>query len=351
VSLADLAARRFEELGAVPFVVRDVFADSSPGGIEAEVDDFCRRTLGSGIAQAEFFEASVGSVCGLTLQDSRRVVVKAHAPDASFRFLRAVQTIQRHLVADGFPGPEPLVEPTPLGAGVAIVETLLDRGASPDGHDPAVRRVLAAALSRLVERCRPLVELEGLGEHAMTVPPGEVWPTPHDRRFDFVGTAAGAEWIDAIAVRAQRIRDASPGELVVGHSDWRVQHVRFADGDVTAVYDWDSLMLMSEPQAVGSAAYGFTMNWATGDLRLPTVKEGSAFVAEYEEARGRPFSPAERRSARASLVYTMAYTARCEHSDARTDSGRSTPGEGAIADVPPGSARVFLAAHGGELLA
>jgi hypothetical protein len=43
--------------------------------------------------------------------------------------------------------------------------------------------------------------------------------------------------------------------------------------------------------------------------------------------------------ARASLVYTMPYTARCEHSDAPEDS------------MPPaGTARAFLDEHAADLL-
>jgi hypothetical protein len=241
------------------------------------------------------------------------------------------------------------VGPSPLGAGVAVVETLIDRGEAPDGHDPAVRRALAAGLCELIERCGSLVGVAGLDEHAMTVPSGQLWPRPHDRRFDFDGTAAGAEWIDALAQQAARLRDAGAGQPVVAHSDWRVQHVRMERGALSAVYDWDSLMLMSEAQAVGSAAHAFTMNWANGDIQLPTLEEAQAFIAEYEEARGTPFPPAERRAVDGALVYVMAYTARCEHSDARTDMGRRPPGE-ASGPIPEGSARAFVAAHGEALL-
>jgi hypothetical protein len=340
-------ARLSAEDGFVPFAVRDVFG--APEAVEPALEAFCRATLGAGIEQAEFFEASVGSVAGLMLAGGRRVVVKAHPPEASTRFLEAVQEVQRHLVRGGFPCPEPLAGPAPLGLGVAIVETLIDDGEWPDGHDPAVRRALAAALAELIARCRGLRDLPGLAEHAMTVPAGQLWPRPHDRRFDFEGTAGGAEWIDALARTAAELRDGEAGEPVVAHSDWRVQHVRMAEGILSAVYDWDSLMVMSEAQAVGSAAHAFTMNWATGDIRLPSLEEGQAFVADYEDARGTPFTAAERRAVNGALVYVMAYTARCEHSDALTDMGRRAPAP-ASATIPAGSARAFIAAHGAELL-
>jgi hypothetical protein len=49
----------------------------------------------------------------------------------------------------------------------------------------------------------------------------------------------------------------------------------------------------------------------------------------------------------------MAYTARCEHSDLRTEFGRRAPapwGATEPAGVPAGGARAFLAAHAADLL-
>jgi hypothetical protein len=333
----------------VPFVVRDVFGE--PEAVEPALDELCRSALGSRIADGEFFEASVGAVAGVVLEDGRRVVVKAHPPGASTGFLTAMQTVQRRLVESGYPCPEPLASPTPVAAGLAVVETLIDRGVSPNGHDPLVRKALAGALWELIERCRPLAQLDGLDEHAMTVPEGELWPTPHDRRFDFEGTSAGAEWIDSLARQARQIRDEEALDVVVAHSDWRVEHVRMEGGVLTAVYDWDSVMLMTEPQAVGSGAHAFTMNWATGDTVMPSLEELRAFVTDYEEARGRAFSDGERRSAFGSLVYSLAYNARCGHSDKLTDFGRKPPRpELGRPPFSPGGTRALLAAHGEELL-
>ena len=116
---ADLVADRFEEWGFVPHIVRAVFPDGSAAGVASALDDFCRRQLGAGVEAAEFFEASVGSVHGLRLDDGRRVVVKVHAPRTSVRFLAAVQAVQRHLADRGFPAPVPLVGPVAFGRGTA----------------------------------------------------------------------------------------------------------------------------------------------------------------------------------------------------------------------------------------
>ena len=151
---------------------------------------------------------------------------------------------------------------------------------------------------------------------------------------------AGAEWDRPRGhPGAVRARPAG-GALIVATTDWRVENMRLADGRVTAVYDWASLSLLREPVLAGSAAHAFTTNWSVDDRRqFPTFGEALAFVADYERARGAPFTDEEGAVARASLVYTMAYTARCEAPDAPTDPA-----------PPAGTARAFLAEHGAELL-
>ena len=236
---------------------------------------------------------------------------------------------------------------------IAVAEALLDAGAPADAHDPAVRRALVASLARLVALCRPMSTLAGLRENVMATRPGDLWPTPHDGRFDFPATTVGAEWLDEIAARARRVRDTAAGDVVVGHTDWRVENMRLAsDGSVSAVYDWDSIAVQREPVLVGGAAHLFTSDFRVPDrAQLPTRDEALAFIADCEAARGTPFGGGEHAAARAALVYAMAYTARCEHSDLLTDMGRAPARpERAAEPVPPGSARAFVAAHAEALL-
>jgi hypothetical protein len=66
---------------------------------------------------------------------------------------------------------------------------------------------------------------------------------------------------------------------------------------------------------VGAAAHAFTADWQREDIvRVPSIEEMRAFVADYEAARGRAFDVAERATLSASLVYSIGYTARCNHS-------------------------------------
>jgi len=350
---AALIAAQLKDWGFVPSVVRDVFEDSTPERIAVTLDELCRRSLGSSIERSEFFRASVGSVHGLRLRDARRIVVKVHRTEASAAFLVAMQTVQRTLATEGFPCPEPLLGPTRLGRGMAVAEALLDRGGPADTHDPAIRRELAKALASLVECCRGLTALEGLHQGLMASRRRHLWPRPHDGRFDFEATSAGAAWIDAIAADARRVLDGSDaGAWVVGHTDWRAGNMHFDAGKVSAVYDWDSLRIVPEPALVGSVAHLFTADYAAPDRRqVPTLDEALGFAADYEAARGKAFTGEEARVLRAALTYSMGYTARCEHSDRSTDFGRHSPVLAKSSSVPVDSARGFLAAHGAELLA
>ena len=320
-----------------PAIVGAVFGALSGDAIAAAVDGLCIAQLGSAVAEVEFFSASQGCVFGLALDDARRVVVKTHGPGTDVAFLSAVQAVQRRAVQAGFPAPAPLLAPTPLCAGNAIAETLLDAGILVDAHDPALRRAVASGLVALIAACRgplpPGIEAGPLGRDG-----GQLWPQPHDARLDFGATASGAEWIDAIATRALTIR--KPGDLVIGHSDWRVEHLRIGgDGRVSATYDWDSISVAAECWFAGAAASSFTVDLERG-LTRPDPDELLAFVDDYEIARGRPFAAAERRGVHASAVYLTAYTARCEHSN--TMLGWGGPNSPSAGDVLPALAAQLL---------
>jgi hypothetical protein len=308
-----------------PLLERDVFATADPHRIAALVDSFCRERLGAGMSAYEFFATSVASVHGLRLRDGRRVVVKVYRREVDERHMAAVQRVQARLADGGFPAPRPVLSPAPLARGVATVETLLEHGDRADAHDPAVRRAVAAALAQLIERARPFVALPGLVRWRDAY--DRLWRQPHDRRFDFPATAAGAEWIDRLAAEARRQLDEhAAGEPVVGHGDWRVEHLRFAGGALSAVYDWDSLAVGPEPVFVGAAAHAFTADWSIERHQcIPTIEESLAFLTDYQTARGAPFNDRDRRAALSALVAAMAYSARCEHSDRLTDFGTRPP--------------------------
>ncbi len=291
-------------------VERSIFGTGDPDEIWALVLDLCPEAVG-----CFAFHVSVGALFGLELSDGARVALKVHRETHDRAYLEAVQRVQRHLVDHGFPCPRPL-----RVRDRATLEEWREDGVFLDAHRPEVRRVIAeklAELHRLTDELRPLDGM--LRYHYEDGPP--LWPRPHNVLFDFEATAAGAEWIDEIARAAKPVRDFTSGREVIGHGDWTVKHFRFDGLTPTVVYDWDSLNTDAETIFIGVAAATFTYTEELPVELTPAVDEAQAFLAEYERARGRPFTPEERRAAGASAVYALGYSARCTHAvggDARS---------------------------------
>lgn len=298
------------------FVEPIVFGTTDPQQIAYFIDAFCRKELGVAVSSYLFYELSQGAVCGVSLKDGRRVVLKVHQPSRSLEFLQAVVQVQRHLLLNGYPCTTPLLGPKPLAYGTAIVEELVDEGMYHEAHDPTIRRSMAQMLAWLIQLTQTPETISGLRPAALDIhlPEGVIWPTPHSKLFDFKATAAGAEWIDEIARQAQEISLHSVGQLVLGHADWSVKHFRYVDERVRVIYDWDSLVLEKEPVIVGHTSVNFIYTEFFDGLKHPTFEETAAFVAEYETARGKPFTPNEQQTLKAAQMYSIAYGARIEHS-------------------------------------
>lgn len=292
-----------------------VFNSRSAEVVASAIESFVSGHVGE-IRGALFYYTSVGVVAGFELMSGDEVVTKVHYWNASIERLRDVQRLQAHLLADGLPAPRPLVGPTPLGNGVAVIEELR-RGAAADGHQPQVRKALATELCAFISSSSALIGQVELGGPLVLLDCGdELWPEPHDQRFDFDRTSSGAEWIDDIARGARlRLLD-SRGGANIGHFDWRVQNLGF-DGDViTAIYDWDSVGSAPEPVIVGCAAAQFTAAWNETTMNpLPNVEEMQSFVDFYEIARGSAFTRREHELLDAANLWSCAYGARCQHSD------------------------------------
>jgi len=182
---------------------RELFGTAEPEAIARTVDAHCRTLLGAGVDHYEFFDSSSGSVHGVTLTDGRRVVVKGHRQAVARDYLDVVAHLRRDLAATGSPAPRPLAGPASSGTGHVTVEAMLDRDRRADGHDPAVRRVLATGLAQFLQLALPYREAFTAVTHPMAIADGELYPAPHSARFDFASTTAGAEWIDDLAAHAR----------------------------------------------------------------------------------------------------------------------------------------------------
>ena len=314
-----------------------IFGDADGARVGDEVVAFCDRELGTPPAEILFFTMSVGAVFGLLLEDGREVVLKAHLARESLDRLSCVQRFQSHLADNGFPCPRPVGEPALFLDLPATVEEHLAGGEHRDAHDPEIRRLMAATLARLIRLASEVEDVDPLRDGWRLQPDESLWGEPHNALFDFDATSAGAEWIDRLAASARARLHA--GRRVVGHADWSVKHFRFRGPHVHAIYDWDSLTLDSEASLVAGAAVHFPYSEVLQVSRAATLDELRAFVAEYEEERGEPFSAEEYRAISAAAVLAFAYTARCEH--AVDPSGNR----------PEGSFREALWRFGEELLA
>jgi Phosphotransferase enzyme family len=314
-SLESLIRRNSEDWD--PALERMIFGTDDAHDIAGLIEGLITERCGP-IADAVFYKPGVGVVAGVRLVEGPEVVVKVHRDNVSAERLAAVHQVQALVAESGLPAPRPLVGPTRLAGGSAIIEELR-RGTGANGRDPVVRRALADGLHDFVATTRPLVGRVDVGSPDLARPPhASLWFEPHDLRFDFAGTGAGAEWIDSFARLARRRLERPDPNVVIGHCDWRIENLSFDGAEIVGIYDWDSVASAPETFVVGVAAASFTADWSarTEPDPLPSVSEMRSFVQDYERARGNPFDRAQREALDAANLVACAYGARCQHSDA-----------------------------------
>jgi hypothetical protein len=299
-----------------PPVVEAIFPTTDPLLVARELIEAVAGVLDVPVAAARFYEPGVGVVVGLEVADGRAVVAKVHRPAFTpVEHLAAITRVQADLAAAGVPAPAPIAGPVAVAAGWLTVEDHRPGGTA-DGYDPAVRSAMAHALADFVEAARPHAGTASLGSWLRDPVIGDLWHEPHDLRFDFEGTAAGAAWIDDVARAARATLVATTLPDVVGHLDWRVQNLGFDAQRVAAIYDWDSVGLVPEAALVASASVIHPVDWRLGLADpLPTIDQVDSFVADYEAASGRGFGDEERRVLAAAQRWVVSYGARCLHSD------------------------------------
>ena len=110
-----------------------------------------------------------------------------------------------------------------------------------------------------------------------------------------------------------RLLRSSALPLVVGHSDWESQNVRWVDRQLYVVHDWDSVVAQREATIAGAASAVFTVTDAPNSSA--SVAQSAAFLAAYEQARERQWSDKERELAWAAACGFGCSTRRKEHSD------------------------------------
>lgn len=294
-------------------LVQSIFDTIEPQQIGQQISDLCRSSLNQEVAACEFWEVSVSFTMGLRLESGQRIVAKFRSPEnITLPTLQAVCQVQEYLANCGFPAPRIILPPLQQGNTLASIETLLDVGENCDAHNPVVQRAMAIGLAQQIQLAQPLVNLPHLPLSRFQS--GSLWEKPHNALFNFERTAEGAEWIDAIAEAAKTAYSSSEHSLQVGHMDWSVKNMRFHNRQLSAVYDWDSLRLENELVILGNALKGFLTTWDVNVKSIvPTPEEINSFIQDYEFAKGQTFTRVEQQTIRAAFIYSMAYTARCEH--------------------------------------
>jgi hypothetical protein len=300
-----------------PGVERAIFDTGHPDTIAQRIEDLVAERFVA-VDHALFYRPGAGVVAALALVDGSEIVVKVHRWNVTLERLVAVQRVQALLADAGLPAPRPLMDPCPLGKGIATAEEMLS-GQSADAGHRSVRKAIAVALHRFIRATTDISVIEALGAPLVLRPlDAPLWPEPHEVRLDFEATADGAEWIDDLAMAARQRLQAAGDDVVVGHFDWRVENLGFAGRRVVAIYDWDSVCVAPEAVVVGNTAAQFTVDWSRGEPDpLPSLGEMRSFVDDYEQARGRRFSSSEWEQLDAANLALCTYGARCQHSDTK----------------------------------
>jgi hypothetical protein len=95
---------------------------------------------------------------------------------------------------------------------------------------------------------------------------------------------------------------------VLGHADFEAQNLRWHD-DVRAVHDWDSLAWQPEAALAGAASGAFASD---SPPTLAPIGSSAAFLAAYQDLRGRRFTAEEQEIAWAASLWAAAHNARWE---------------------------------------
>lgn len=275
------------------------------------VDDWlpawCVRHLGHEPVAVLFERRSVSAVFGLRLADGREVVVKAREDDGRVESCLAAQT---RLAERGLPCPRPITPSVRVGALAVHAEESRPGGAVLRGDSPEIAVRYAEVFARLMAELADVTVAPPLPNPrwARWDHPGSgVWPAIGFLDERDQSTVPGFV-VDA-AERARKRLLAADLPCVLGHADFEAQNLRWRDGEVWAVHDWDSLAWLPEAAQAGAASGSFSSGSPT---TLAPVDSSAAFLAAYQDLRGRRFTAEEREVAWAAGLWVAAHNARWE---------------------------------------
>jgi hypothetical protein len=266
---------------------------------------WCRGHLGDEPAGVLFRSHQVSLVFGLRLAGGRDVVVKARADHS-----RAASCVaaQARLADRGFPCARPLTPVVGVGALAVHAEEFRPGGEVSHGDSPDTAVRCAEEFALLMAELAGVTVAPPLPNPPWVrwdhTDPG-VWPAIDflDSRDQIVVSAHIVE----TAERARRRLLAAGLPCVLGHADFEAQNLRWHGRQLWAVHDWDSLAWQPEAALVGAASGSFA---SAGPPTLAPIESSEAFLAAYQDMRGRSFTVVELEIAWAAGLWMAAYNAR-----------------------------------------
>jgi hypothetical protein len=268
---------------------------------------WCLDQLGAEPAGVLFQARHVSTVFGLRLADGRDVVVKARADDGRANSCVAAQA---RLAERGFPCAPPVTPVTGIGSLAVHAEEFRPGDEMLTGDSPEIAVRYAEVFAWL------MAELAGLAvAPPLPNPPWVRWDHPGSGVWpviDFLDSrdqsaVPGYVVETARRARARLLAAGLPGAL--GHADFEAQNLRWHGQQVRTVHDWDSLAWQPEAALAGAASGSFA---SSGPPVLAPAESSAAFLAAYQDIRGRRFTAAELQIAWAASVWMAAYNVREE---------------------------------------
>ena len=278
---------------------------------------WCAEQLDDVPVSVLFQRSSLSAVFGLRLASERDVVVKVRDDDGRAESCVAAQA---QLAERGFPCARPLTRAVGAGALAVHAEEFRPGGELLRGDSPDVAVRYAVVFARLMTELADVTVAPPLPNPRWVrwdhTDPG-LWPAI--RELDDRDQDAVPAYVIDTAARVRNRLLAADLPCVLGHGDFEAQNLRWREGHVWAVHDWDSLAWQPEAALVGAACGAFA---SVSPPTLAPIESSAAFLATYQDLRGRRFSADEQEIAWAASLWPAAHNGRWEavHGDAPVSS-------------------------------
>jgi Ser/Thr protein kinase RdoA (MazF antagonist) len=268
---------------------------------------WCVDHLGAEPAGVLFELRQISTVVGVRLADGRDVVVKSREDDGR---AAACVAAQLSLAERGFPCARPLTPSVAVGDMAVHAEEFRPDGEVLEGDTRAVAVRYGAVFARLMAELADVSVPPPLPnprwarwDHS---DPG-LWPTiPF---LDDRDQSVVPDHVVDTATRARKRLLATDLPCVLGHGDFEAQNLRWREGEVWIVHDWDSLAWQPEAALAGAASGTFAN---ASPITLAPVESSAAFLTAYQDFRGRRFTVEEQEIAWAASLWPAAHNARWE---------------------------------------